>query len=351
MKKVKREKLNNSELSAFFENMGMMLKAGITTEEGIDLLIKDAAYEKDDISVKVMEDIHESMTGGDSFASAVKGTGAFPEYSVSMMETAEFTGRLEDVFFHLATYYRDEESISRTLASTIKYPVVLLSMIILVLLVMLFMVFPAFREVYQSMAGSLLDSSYKYINVSIIVCVVLLAVLIAMIIALVTGVAMWKKDRNKVRKMLSRSKGFLKLFEGFGLYRFTTCFEMLLSSGEMQNDAVKKSIDVAEAETLEERLRKCSSLMDEGKSFSQAAYDVSLYDSMTNRILIPAERSGNLDGILTKVSSELKEKNENALSRISDTIEPVLTGVLLIFVGIMLVMIMLPLIGMMNSIG
>ena len=91
--------------------------------------------------------------------------------------------------------------------------------------------------------------------------------------------------------------------------------------------------------------------MQEGKSFSQAAYSQSLYDSISNRLLIPAERSGNLDAVLKNVTDGLKEKNAEQISRIANTIEPVLTGLLLISVGLMLIALMIPLIGIMNSIG
>jgi type IV pilus assembly protein PilC len=91
--------------------------------------------------------------------------------------------------------------------------------------------------------------------------------------------------------------------------------------------------------------------MDAGDSFSQAAFEEKLYDPISNRMLIPAERSGMLDSILVKILDGLKEKNEKYISRIANTIEPLLTGFLMITIGLMLISLMVPLIGMMNSIG
>ena len=68
-------------------------------------------------------------------------------------------------------------------------------------------------------------------------------------------------------------------------------------------------------------------------------------------MLIPAERSGMLDTILQKILRNLKETSEANISRIANTMEPLLTGLLMIFIGLMLISLMIPLIGIMNSIG
>ncbi|MBQ6456392.1 MAG: type II secretion system F family protein, partial [Mogibacterium sp.] len=63
------------------------------------------------------------------------------------------------------------------------------------------------------------------------------------------------------------------------------------------------------------------------------------------------ERSGMLDAIMQKILSYLKVSIEMSIGRIANTVEPLLTGVLMIFIGIMLISLMVPLIGIMNSIG
>ena len=68
-------------------------------------------------------------------------------------------------------------------------------------------------------------------------------------------------------------------------------------------------------------------------------------------MLIPAERSGMLDQVLKKILGNLRENNEKYIGRIANTVEPMLTGFLMITIGLMLISLMVPLIGIMNSIG
>ena len=58
-----------------------------------------------------------------------------------------------------------------------------------------------------------------------------------------------------------------------------------------------------------------------------------------------------LDTIMQKILANLKVNIEKSIGRIANTVEPLLTGVLMIFIGIMLISLMVPLIGIMNSIG
>lgn len=348
---MKKNQLGNSEISSFFDNVAIMLRAGITTQEAVNLLIEDSGNEASEMRA-CLEKIAQEMSAGASFTDAVGATGKFPDYAVSMMGAAEYTGKLEETLFHLGEYYRADEQTTKTLRAAIRYPISLLLMIIILLVIMLVLVFPAFREVYNNLSGSLVASSYKYINTAFIVCEVLLVIMCVLVILLIVGLIMWKNGkRDTIRSILGKMKGFANIFEGFDLYRFTSCFSMFLASGELQDEALKKSISITETAPLKAKLEKCVAEMEEGKSFSQAAYANSLYDSISNRLLIPAERSGNLDAVLDKVAEGLKQKNEENVSRIANTIEPLLTGLLLISAGLMLIALMIPLIGIMNSIG
>lgn len=350
-KKAESGMLSYTELTSFFENMGMMIKSGISASEAVSLLKEETPSSEQTLS-HALEMMTDDLHMGRPFGDAMKDTGAFPDYSVDMISTSEYTGKLEDTLFHLADYYRAEDSMKATLVSAVRYPVILLLMVIAVLIVMLALVFPAFYGVYENLAGSLTSSSYGYINVSFTLTKVMLGVMIVLLAALLAGVSMWKGGKkDKVRNFLSKSASFRELFSSMDLYRFTSCFDMFISSGEHQDEALVKSMPVVQTDDLRAKLTRCKEKMDGGMSFSQTAYEENLYDRTNNRMLIPAERSGMLDAIMQKILANLRVSIEKSIGRIANTVEPLLTGVLMIFIGIMLISLMVPLIGIMNSIG
>ena len=327
------------------------MQAGISTEEAVHLLQENPADDQTMLT-ECLAGISEEMRMGRPFSGALENTGLFPEYAVRMISAAEYTGRLETTLRHLAEYYRNEDEVMHVILSAVRYPISLLSMIIILLVVMLVVVFPAFRNVYENLSGSLTVSSYKYINTAFIVCEILLAVMVVLLVLLIIGMSMWQGGRKKgIRRLLSGIPVFKGIIRGFDLYRFSFCFHMYLSSGQMQEESFKKSMDVAETEDLRKTLELCYQDMVAGKSFSQAVNAHHLYDAVSSRLLIPAERSGGLDQALSKICEELKKKNMNQIDLIVGIVEPVLTGFLLISVGLMLISLMIPLIGIMNSIG
>lgn len=343
--------LSYTELASFFENMGMMVKSGISVSEAVSLL-KEETPETDKTLHAALETMTDKLSMGWPLEDAMKESGAFPSYATDMVGTSEYTGKLEATLFHLSGYYRTENSMKNTLVSAVRYPVILLFMVIAVLIAMLALVFPAFYGVYNNLTGSLSSSSYSYINVSFTLCKIMLGVMIVLVIAILCGVSMWRSGKKEsVRGFLSKFSAFRELFEGLDLYRFTSCFDMFLSSGEHQDEALKKSMTVVEGKSLRDKLQRCADKMDAGMSFSQTAYEEKLYDQTNNRMLIPAERSGMLDTIMQKIMTNLGDSIDKHISTIANTVEPLLTGLLMIFIGIMLISLMVPLIGIMNSIG
>ena len=342
--------MNANEMGSFFENMGMMIKAGITPSEAVGLLkeeSEDAGKSNADYEAMALK-----MSEGSSLEDAMKSSQAFPDYAVDMVGASEYTGKLEGTLFHLSDYYRTEHSMRNTFVSAVRYPIILLFMVIAVLIAMLAIVFPAFYGVYNNLTGNLAASSLNYINISFTLCKVLMVIMIILVILLLIGVFMWRGGKSAtVRGVLSKISTFRQLFDNLDLYRFTSCFDMFISSGEMQDEAIAKSLAVAETDGLKKKLNNCIEKMRAGLSFSQAASEEKLYDPINNRMLIPAERSGMLDSILQKILTNLKDNNEAYVARIANTVEPLLTGFLMITLGLMLISLMVPLIGIMNSIG
>ena len=344
-------KLSYTELGSFFENMGMMVKSGISVPEAASLLMEEADPEDRAISA-ALESVCDGLSSGQPLGDSMRDAGAFPDYAVDMVSSAEHTGNIEKTLFHLSGYYRTENSLRNTLTSAVRYPLILLVMVIAVLALMLALVFPAFFGVYNNLAGGLAASSYGYINVPFTLCKVMLVIMIILVIVMLSGIYMWKNGKKEnVRKALSKMSLFRELFEALDLYRFSSCFEMFLSSGEHQDEALIKSIPVVEGIGLKEKLLRCADKMAAGMSFSQTAYEEKLYDRANNRMLIPAERSGMLDEIMQKIMTNLRDSIDRITGLIANTVEPLLTGALMIFIGIMLISLMVPLIGIMNSIG
>ena len=347
---MSKQKLDHLGVSAFCESMAMMARSGIQTDEAIELL-QSGKQHTGGVLEEGLRIMKEQTDMGYGLSYAMKESGIFPDYALQMVEVGETSGRLEDVLFQLAKYYADQKTISEKLRNAVTYPAAMLVLIIAVLAVMLVMVLPAFTDVYNNLTGSLASSSYSYVRWAYGFCWLALVVMVILAGGLLIGLYMWNNGkRASVEAVLRKNRMCATILESHGMFRFTSALATFLASGHMQDEAVLNSIPMVEYKPVEDKLNKCVRHMEEGHSIAQAAYDEDLFEPVYGRMLLAGERSGNMENVLSRLTELLEENCLHQVDQLVGIIDPLLSGVLMVTVGLSLLSVMLPLIGMMNSV-
>ena len=301
-----KKKLDYLGVSAFCESMAMMVQAGISTEEAVGLL--QSEKHSGGVLEQALIVMKEKLDMGSGLSEAMEASGVFPDYALQMISAGESSGRLESILFRLSAYYAEQKTISEKLKNAVTYPLAMLTLIIAVLAVMLVMVLPAFTDVYDKLTGSLAASSYSYVIWAYVFCYIALIFMLLLAAALIVGLLLWRSGkREKVEAVLSKSPLCASLLESMAMFRFTSALSTFLSSGEMQDEAVLKSLPMVAYAPVEEKLKKCVLRMEEGHSIAQAAYDEGLFEPVYGRMLLAGERSGNMEQVLGRLTSLLEE--------------------------------------------
>ncbi|MBQ2083965.1 MAG: type II secretion system F family protein, partial [Firmicutes bacterium] len=296
------KQLDHMGVSAFCESMGMMIRSGIQVDEAVDLL-QHGRTKTGGVLESGLAVIKEHVDNGEGLAAAMKASGIFPDYALQMVEAGETSGKLEGILFRLARYYADQKTISEKLKNAVTYPAVMILLIIVLLAVMIRMVLPSFSAVYERLTGSLAASSYGYVRWAYVFCWIALIALIIIAAALLIGYRMWKGGkRESVEALLRKSPVCASILENMAMFRFTSALATFIASGDMQDEAVEKSIPMADYGPVEEKLKRVASGMLEGHSIAQAAYDEELFEPTYGRMLLAGERSGNLENVLERLT-------------------------------------------------
>ena len=97
--------LSNTETAAFCSQMAMILHSGISTLEGVSLMLEDT---KEQEEIRFLTCIEETLQTTGNFQEALSATGAFPAYMLHMVQIGEYSGRLDEVMEALSVHYKRE---------------------------------------------------------------------------------------------------------------------------------------------------------------------------------------------------------------------------------------------------
>ena len=345
------QELQSMAVSAFCENMAMLLAAGIGPEEGTALLSDTGVESEFHDAAKAVHD-HLTANGG-TLADACAATGYFPGYACRMLAAGELTGRTEQVLRGLARYYADRARFNKQLRSAVAYPAVLLCLMAVILVVLLVQVLPVFSRVYAAMAGGTAAVGYRYLQVGYVVGGVALAVtaVIAAVLAVTLLQARTARGRVKLEAAAEKIPALRGVVRKQALARYVWVLDLYLASGMPAEDSLRAAAEVVTCGQLKKAARDCADAVAAGKPLEEAVLEQQLFEPLYARMLVTGAKSGTMDQVVTRLSELFSEDAAEATEHLTGLVEPVLSGLLTLAVGVTLIAAMLPLVGMLGAIG
>lgn len=325
--------LSNLELAEFCNQMYMMLNAGISTLESLNLLLEDAKNEEER---KLLEKLIEDVEINGYFYEAAVSSGVFPKYSLQMFKLGEETGTLDRIMYSLAEHYTRENNLAGMIRSAFIYPSIMLGMMLLIIIVLLTKVMPVFQQVFQQLGQEMSGFSAGLLTVGktlsnySIVFVILAAGLVVLL------AARWKKLPFQQN-----------LQEKIAACRFADGMAITLKSGMTPEQGMELVKELVENKVFEEKIDKCQELLNEGMDFSEAIHESQIFQGSYARMTLIASRAGVMDDAMSQISSDYEYAVNAKISSLIAILEPTLVIVLSLIVGGILFSVMLPLLGIM----
>lgn len=347
------ERLTAADVSVFCEGMAMMLSAGIQTDEALSLL--DIRSGNARLSA-VCDIAYRRVLAGEGLAAAMRATGAFPSHAVGMVEVGERSGRLEQTLRRLMVYYDEESRVFAKIRTAVGYPAALLCVMAVIVAFTVWVVLPVFIQVYEGLAGSLAAGSSASIAASIGIGWAALIITVLGAAAAVAAVVASRTPRGNA--MLQRSFERLPItrpiMEKLALSRFTLVLSTYVASGVNDDVALAQSLETVEHPRIREHAQRALRLMrdpDSACGLSAALAESGLLDALSARMLVVSARTGTVENVLAGLGETFFNDAADGIDRVVDSVEPLLAALLTIAVGATLLAVMLPLIGIMGSIG
>lgn len=340
---------SNSELSAFCGQLALILQSGISSIEGISVMLEDATAEDERQILSLMQD---KLTETGSLCDAFTAAGVFPGYLVHMVQIGEETGTLDNVMDALSAHYEREDTIRQSIKSSVTYPLFMAAMMVVIILVLLIRVMPIFNQVFVQLGSEMTGFSRTLMHIGTLLhtnALVFILILLALT-ALVFFGFRTTRGLMVVRKIGQALPFTRDICEKTAICRFADAMALTLSSGLMPERGMELAYELNDDPYFTRKLDLCREKMAEGTDLSDALHESGIFTGTYARMVTLGARTGSQEKVMRRIASLCQDEIDTRLSNMLSVLEPTLVIILSLIVGVILLSVMLPLMGILSSI-
>ena len=348
---MKPKNITAAYLSVFCMELSLIIRAGMPIADGL-LMLKDDDPNK--ASQDIIYQVYLIAESGQPLSAALTAVNAFPQYMIKMVLLAEQTGRLESTLSALSTYYQRQERLSVSIRNAVLYPSILLVLMVIVVLVLTTKVLPVFNYVFIQMGTNMSPFAARVMdwgNNLAIGAVIVISIVVVLIFA-AEIIKHFPKLKSKIFNFFKKHFGGRGVNGRIATARFASAMAMAGASGMNIEDALTSvSAICGGSKEIDKKILDCHAYIATGNKASQALAQSGLFSRRDCRMLLLAEQTGTMAGIMEEIALRNQQKIEDEIDAIIGYIEPALVLLTSIIVGIVLLSVMLPLISIMSSLG
>lgn len=337
-------------LSGFCMQISILLKSAVPLYEGLKVMAEDSPGQQER---EILAGMSDKVRMGLPFHQAVKEAGCFPAYVVNMTMLGERTGLLDTTMERLAVYYEKEYYLAENLRKAVTYPAMMILMLIIILFVLFTRVMPIFSGVYEQLGASIPPAAAAAIRLGGFLSG---AALVLAAVFIVTALALWifgksGKQSAMALSLLEKIKMRSKIAHVAANRRFCSVMSMALQCGVNLPEAFKLAETLVDNQSVEQKVKRCGEAVSQGKGFYDSVKETGLFSGFELQLIRVGSRAGQLDHIMDSLAEDYDKKASEAIDSMIARLEPTIVSVLAVAVGLVLLAVMLPLAGVLSSIG
>jgi type IV pilus assembly protein PilC len=332
------------DLAIFSRQFATMINSGLSLIRALTILQEQTENKK---LAETIDDVRSRVEAGSSLSAAIaEHDKVFPKLYVAMVRAGESAGMLDEVLLRVAAMYEADVKLRSKIKSAMTYPVIVFVMAILLSTVMLIFIVPVFAGMFDDLGGELPLLTQMLVSVSDFV-----TSWAGVITYLVLPTALWQaykrvrateKGRHALDVMKLRLPVFGPLFHKIALTRFARNLSTLLAAGVPILQALEITADTVNNGPIADAIKDVQDSVRQGESINRPLSQHEVFPPMVVQMIAVGEETGNVDGMLAKISDFYDTEIESTTESLTALMEPLMIGVIGGIVGGMVIALYMP---------
>ena len=177
----------------------------------------------------------------------------------------------------------------------------------------------------------------------------LFLVLAVVLIGCILFFSLTEKGHTLLKKMVTHLPVFREIPVAMDYSRLTQGLSLGLRSGLSPETTLDLTKALLSQPEILEKVEKTAKLLEEGEAFSKALTETGLFSGMEGRLITVSFYSGSSDETFKKLSLQYTEKSVGLISQAVSVVEPTIVILLSLLVGLVLLSVMMPLLGILSD--
>lgn len=345
---TKRGALTLKERIIFSEQVSVMLLAGITLPQALRSLEEEAprAFARR-LYGELAADLEEGLPFSQGLA---KHPRSFSEVFCQMVGSGEKTGNLADVLDRLTEQQRKEYELRGKVRGALMYPAVVSVLLVGVIILIITFVLPRLTGIFGDLE---LPASTRFLMALSSFMTTSWYLVIAGIVGLVLAVRMIGKTaagRLAIDRLKLRVPVLGSFIRKAIVARFAQTFAFLAQAGVPVLDIFKTLRGVAGNAVYVQEIERLEKDVANGVPLSVSIRKSKQFPGMVGQLVKVGEQSGDLAGMFLVIGNFFEKEVDAMAKNLSTLLEPIIMIVMGAIIGFVLISVIQPMYGVINSV-
>jgi len=342
--------VKNKDVVMLSRQLATLFEAKVPVTESFKLLASESPNPA--LRQKLAEMVND-IQGGISMSQAMaRHPDVFSKFYVNIIRIGEESGKLDEMFNHMADYMERNYELTSKAKNALLYPAFVVSTFIVIMILMLVVVIPRLAVVLNDLGGTLPIYTRVLLGFSSFIKDSGVFLLIAIAIG---AVFLWRYFQTKAGSMVaSRIKISFPyigdIYRKIYLARMADNLSTLLGSGIPVLSSLEITAEVVGNEVYKNILLEASEMVKSGSSISNAFSQYDDIPGLISQMVKIGEEGGKLTFVLNTMSRFYKREVDNLVENLVGLIEPVMIVFLGLGVGFLVMAVLGPIYSITSTI-